>query len=75
MASSIEEQAVVTNEISKTISQSADKSREIAKNINEVSGVSGATTMGAQQTHTAAIELATMASELQALVNQFKINE
>ena len=75
IASSIEEQAVVTNEISKTISQSADKSREIAKNINEVSGVSGATTMGAQQTHTAAIELATMASELQALVNQFKINE
>jgi methyl-accepting chemotaxis protein len=75
IASSIEEQAVVTNEISKTISQSATKSIEIAKNINEVSTVSSATTMGATQTNTAATELSSMASDLQALVNQFKINE
>ena len=75
IASSIEEQAVVTNEIGKTISESAERSVEISENINEVSSTSVATTMGAIQTNNAASELASMASELQALVNQFKVNE
>jgi len=73
IASAVEEQAATANEIGRTVAEAASGSTEIAKNIDSVSSVSRSTTEGANNSQKAARELSQMASELQGLVNKFKV--
>lgn len=73
IASAVEEQAATANEIGRTVSEAADGSNEIAKNVECVSSVSASSTEGASNTQQAAHELARMASDLQSMVQRFKI--
>ena len=74
IASSVEEQAATTNEISKNVSEAATGANEIAKNIVAVSQAAKGTTEGANQTATAAHELARLSAELKKVVDLFKID-
>lgn len=73
IASAVEEQAATANEIGRTVSEAADGSNEIAKNVECVSSVSANSTEGAANTQQAAHELSKMASDLQTMVQRFKI--
>jgi methyl-accepting chemotaxis protein len=73
IASAVEEQAATANEIGRTVAEAASGSTEIAKNIDSVSSVSRSTTEGANNSQQAARELSQMATELQSLVNKFKV--
>lgn len=73
IASAVEEQSATANEIGRTVAEAAAGSVEIAKNVNSVSIVSKNTTEGATNAQQAAQQLAGMASELQSLVNKFKV--
>jgi methyl-accepting chemotaxis protein len=73
IASAVEEQAATANEIGRTVAEAASGSTEIARNIDSVSSVSRSTTEGANNSQQAARELSQMATELQGLVNKFKV--
>jgi methyl-accepting chemotaxis protein len=74
IASAVEEQAATANEIGRTVAEAASGSTEIARNIDSVSSVSRSTTEGANNSQQAARELSQMATELQDLVNKFKVD-
>jgi methyl-accepting chemotaxis protein len=71
IAASVEEQAVTTNEIGRSVNHAADGSIDIAINITGVAEAARSTTEGAAETHKAAEELARLAGELIRLVGQF----
>jgi methyl-accepting chemotaxis protein len=73
IASAVEEQAATANEIGRTVAEAAAGSTEIARNIDSVSTVSRNTTEGANNCQQAAQDLSRMASELQSMVNKFKV--
>ncbi len=73
IASAVEEQAATANEIGRTVAEAATGSTEIARNIDSVSTVSRNTTEGANNCQQAAQDLSRMASELQSMVNKFKV--
>ncbi len=73
IASSVEEQTATTNEISRNVSQAARGSAEIGENISGVAQAASDTTQGANDTLTASRSLSEMATELQALVERFKV--
>ena len=73
IASAVEEQAATANEIGRTVAEAATGSTEIARNIDSVSMVSRNTTEGANNCQQAAQDLSRMASELQSMVNKFKV--
>jgi methyl-accepting chemotaxis protein len=73
IASAVEQQAATANEIGRTVAEAASGSTEIARNIDSVSSVSRSTTEGANNSQHAARELSQMATELQNLVNKFKV--
>ncbi len=73
IASAVEEQAATANEIGRSVAEAASGSTEIARNIDSVSAVSRNTTEGANNCQQAAQDLSRMASELQSMVNQFKV--
>ena len=73
IASAVEEQAATANEIGRTVFEAAGGSNEIARNIECVSSVSANSTEGASNTQQAAHELSKMASDLQTMVQRFKI--
>jgi methyl-accepting chemotaxis protein len=73
IASAVEEQSATTNEIDRNVTEAARASGEIANNIAGVATAAKSTASGASDTRTSAIELARMASELQALVQQFRV--
>ena len=72
IASAVEEQTSTTNEISRNVTEAATGSSEIARNIEGVAQAAEATARGATESQEAAIELALMAGELQALVQKFR---
>jgi methyl-accepting chemotaxis protein len=72
IASAVEEQTATTNEIFRNVAGAARGTLEIAKNITNVAETVESTTSVASNTLKSAGELPTLASELQALVNQFK---
>ncbi len=72
IASAVEEQTSATDEISRNVTEAATGSSEIARNIEGVAQAAEATSRGATQSQEAAIELALMAGELQALVQRFR---
>jgi methyl-accepting chemotaxis protein len=71
IASAVEEQTATTNEMSRSVGEAADGSRQIAANIDGVSGAADATNQALTQTRTAVDELARMASQLRAAVSRF----
>ena len=73
IASAVEEQAATANEIGRSVAEAASGSTEIARNIDSVSTVSRNTTEGANNCQQAAQDLSRMASELQSMVNKFKV--
>ena len=73
IASAVEQQAATANEIGRTVAEAASGSTEIARNIDSVSSVSRSTSEGANNSQHAARELSQMATELQNLVNKFKV--
>ncbi|MEC4818584.1 MAG: methyl-accepting chemotaxis protein, partial [Scytonema sp. PMC 1069.18] len=72
IASAVEEQTATTNEIARNVAEAARGTSEIAKNITNVAETAQSTTFLASNTLESTGELATLALELQALVNQFK---
>jgi hypothetical protein len=68
----VEEQTATTNEISRNVTEAAKASADIAQNIIGVAQAAQSTSGGAADSQRAAAELARMATELQALVGQFR---
>ncbi len=73
IAAAVEEQAVTTNEISRSVTEAATGASEIARNITGVAETARGTTQGAAETHRAAEELSRLAAELQSLVSRFDL--
>ncbi len=73
IASAVEEQTATTSEMGRNVTQAAQGSSEISSNIEGVARAASDTNSGVNQTQTAANELAQMASDLQSLVQRFKI--
>lgn len=73
IASAVEEQSATTRELAGNIAQVAQGGAEIAKNIVTVSEASKAARAGADETQTAAHELARLAQKLKDLVGRFKV--
>ncbi len=71
IASAVEEQTATTSEMSRSVSEAADGSGQIAANIGGVSGAADATNQALGQTRTAVDELARMASDLRTAVSRF----
>jgi methyl-accepting chemotaxis protein len=71
IASAIEEQTAVTNEMSRNVSEAATGSSEIAANIAGVAAAAAATTEGVNQTITASARLLRMSTDLTDLVTHF----
>ncbi len=72
IAAAVEEQTATTSDISRSVHDAAAGSGDIARNVGGVVATASDTTQGAGQTQVAAAELATMASDLQQLVSQFR---
>ena len=72
IATAVEEQTATTTEMNRNIAEANKGSTEIAANITGVAQAAQSTSAGATQTQSAAGELTRMASDLQALVGQFK---
>jgi methyl-accepting chemotaxis protein len=73
IAASVEEQAITTREIGRSVTEAAMGSSEIARNITGVADAARSTTEGAAETHRSAEELARLAGELTRLVRQFSV--
>jgi methyl-accepting chemotaxis protein len=71
IASAVEEQTATTNEMSRSVSEAAGGSTEIASNITGVATAADATTAALSQTRVAVGELAAMASTLKTQVDRF----
>jgi methyl-accepting chemotaxis protein len=72
IAAAVEEQTVTTNEISRTISEVAGDSRNIAVSITGVTGAAAQTTGDAATTQQTAEELARTTAELREIVARFR---
>jgi methyl-accepting chemotaxis protein len=72
IASSVEEQTATANEISRNVADAARGSTEIAKNITGVALAAASTNKGALDCEKSAVELATVAEDLQTLVGEGK---
>ncbi len=75
IATAVEEQTTTTNDISRNVTEAATGSSEIARNIVGVAQAAEATAKGATESQEAAVELAVMAGELQALVENFRYKQ
>ena len=73
IAAAVEEQTVTTNEITRNVTEASRGSGEIAENIGGVATAAQNTTKGANDTLGAAKGLSEMASQLQQLVDRFKV--
>jgi methyl-accepting chemotaxis protein len=71
IASAVEEQTATTSQMSRSVSEAADGSGQIAANIGGVSGAADATNQALGQTRTAVDELSRMASDLRTAVSRF----
>lgn len=73
IAAAVEEQAVTTNEIGRSVTEAADGTGDIARSITGVAETARGTTQGATETHRAAEELARLATDLLGLVRRFSV--
>ncbi len=74
IASAVEEQTATTNEIGRNVAEAAKGTTEIARNISGVAEAARETTGGANDTQKAARALSEMATQLQELVSQFRVD-
>jgi len=73
IASAVEEQTATTNEMARNVTEASKGTQEISQNITGVATAAESTTQGVINTQTSAGELSKMASELQGIVQQFKV--
>jgi methyl-accepting chemotaxis protein len=73
IASAVEQQTATTNEMSRTIAQSATSSADIAANIATISSAAQSTTSGVVDIQAATQELSKMSRGLRVLVDQFRV--
>lgn len=73
IATAVEEQNATTNEMARNVSEAAKGSGEITQNITGVAQAAQSTSHGTGDTLKAAQELATMSTQLNQLVAQFKL--
>ena len=73
IASSVEEQAATTGEVSRIVMESSDGMKQISDNVQQVSIAAGETTKGANQTQEAANGLNKIAVTLKDLVKQIQV--
>ncbi len=71
IASAVEEQTATTSEMTRSISEAAGGSGQIADNIAGVSSAADATTQALTQTRTAVEELSRLAADLRTGVSRF----
>ncbi|NJC62911.1 methyl-accepting chemotaxis protein [Planosporangium flavigriseum] len=74
IATAVEEQTAVTNDIGRSASAAAEATTQIAENLGTVARSAEATDAGAQSTEAAAGSLAEITTDLRRLMNQFKID-
>jgi methyl-accepting chemotaxis protein len=73
IASAVEEQTATTNEISRSVTEAAAGSGEIAANIAGVAGAADMTTSSVTESQQGVADLARMSVELNSLVRQFRV--
>jgi methyl-accepting chemotaxis protein len=73
IASSVEEQTATTNEMARNITEAAKGSSEIAQNIAGVAEGAKGTSSGANETKAAAAELARLSTQMQKLLQKFRV--
>ncbi|WP_149205250.1 methyl-accepting chemotaxis protein [Actinotalea subterranea] len=73
IASAVEEQTATTNEMSRSVTEAATGSGDIAANIAGVAAAADMTTQGVGESQQAVSELARMSSDLRVLVGQFTV--
>ncbi len=73
IASAVEEQTATTNEIARSVTEAAGGANGIADDIAQVASAADDTRHGAHNTLESATALATMATELKALVARFQV--
>jgi methyl-accepting chemotaxis protein len=71
IASAVEQQTATTNEIGRSVNEAAQGVNDIAKNIGGVATAARNTTLGANDTKTASLQLSEMAARLQTAVAKF----
>ena len=71
IASAVEEQTATTGEISRSVNEASQGSVEIASNISGVAQTAGSTARGAEDSQSAAAELAKLADGLRGLTSKF----
>ena len=74
IATAVEQQSATTNEMTRNVADAAKASGDITQNIEGVAEAARGTSSSAQESQRAANELAEMATQLQSLVGQFKID-
>lgn len=74
IASAVEEQTAVTNEMGRHIATVAGRSADITQGIQSVARTAGDTSAGSAETQESATSLAGIAAQLQKLVSQFTIH-
>ncbi len=72
IASAVEEQTATTQEMSRSVTEAASGSGQIAANIDAVSAAAEATTAAVSQTRSSAAELAELAAQLRGQVAAFR---
>ncbi|GAB3864326.1 methyl-accepting chemotaxis protein [Dactylosporangium cerinum] len=72
IASAVEEQTATTNEMGRNAANAANGSTEIASSIDRVARAAQSTSVGVQETESAAAELAGMSQELSRVVARFR---
>ncbi len=72
IAAAVEEQTATTNEMARNVAEAATGSTDIARNIGAVAEAADQATAGANNTASAAEDLARMSSEMHQLVSQFR---
>jgi len=73
IATAVEEQSATTNEMTRNVADAAKGSGEITNNISGVAQAAQGTSTSAQESQKAANDLADLASQLRALVDQFRL--
>jgi len=75
IASAVEQQTSVTNEIARHIAEAAAGGIQISANVRAVAEAANRTASGAERTERSAREISTMAASLQNLISQFKFGK
>jgi len=73
IASAVEEQTATTSEISRSVSEAAAGALSIATGVESVAEASQSSTQGIGESQRAAVELSTLAAQLQHLVSKFTL--